>query len=886
MEGSARGMAIAAGFLATIGAFVMGILWVFSPAAEREEAFGGLAPANVSGYSITTTFTVDEDGVRRSTTVETPGQPKAVQAFHEGRIDGPALIHELGADLGVRDDRTPDDCFRTYNLTGTTIETETHDNDEGIPETTVRITEVVHSLLSRASHFRVCFPAGMPGEGATGSVEVVVHDFDVLAVRPTSDGSAVAAAEKRYSWDRVDGNETISIDLQRPALAFLGQLPGLSVYSLIPGTAGQLLAPLLYLILASIPSLLLLWALRIYREDLDVPARSIAEGIVLLGGTLAVAPLLPLLFSPLVEPTRAGLAQLGANVVETFGVPFQYEFDALQAGLYIAGLLVAIVVVLVARMARNRPLSWLSSLVTGGIVLQLAIMLAGAAAIVIATPLGGERVALRLAVWLVSAFLVGLVLWILTSGLQHVATGRLARWLRLSPVLIIPLALWLGIPLEDRVRGFRGESLGEYAFSVNDELFALSASSEVLLLVAAVVAAWGLWHRPNHTAGAPLPTWEDALDDASTVRVGTRSLIVPTAPVGTRAATIHALARAVFAGLLIGKVGVIAGLPLGLVAAFFLFPFVFSPLGTTAVLAAVATRLRDYRVQLTPALLALEETTEQSEPEAKDTNTEGHEGGVVAAASAAPAAVIHPPREDGGDGSRIAGRESEPPSAAAWRRGLVMASPPFVPRLAVLSLGPSASPWQNAVRSTRYGVLLQLVPLFLYIAFFLPMTLSSNDPRLWLELVSKLTVFVAGWAALAFFFGLFYEHLAEPTGLRKGLRFGLLVLAITLPWSLLAASQGRVLPSVVAFDALELVLFVAALGLLFDLAVLGVDDFQLGKLKSAVSSLTATSGLRPVAVFVGGLLTAAAVAIVSLLQGQIAELVSSVLSPFLPLAAG
>jgi hypothetical protein len=183
-------------------------------------------------------------------------------------------------------------------------------------------------------------------------------------------------------------------------------------------------------------------------------------------------------------------------------------------------------------------------------------------------------------------------------------------------------------------------------------------------------------------------------------------------------------------------------------------------------------------------------------------------------------------------------------------------------------------------------VLLQLLPLLIYAAFFLPTTVSSNDPRIWLDLVSRVAIFVSEWAAIAFFFGLFYEHLAESTGLRKGLRLGVILLAITLPWRLLAANQGRVAPSVVAFDALELVLFVAALGLLFDLAVLGIDGLQWGRIKAAVSSLTATSGLRPVAVFAGGLLTAAAVAVSSLLEGQITELISSVLSPFLPVGGG
>lgn len=882
-----RQVAIGVGLLATLGAWAMGLAWVVSPEAEREQSFGGTS-AVVAGYTISTTLTVDRESVGRVTIVRAPGQPKAVQAYHEGRIDGPTLVHELGGDLGVRDDRYPDECVRAYRLTGTTIDIETANDVVGLPVTTVTISEAADYLLTNSTSFRVCFPGGMPGDGASGSVEAVVHAFEVVAVTPTTDGADVKETEKRYRWEHLDQDETITIKLRRPALAFLAELPGLSAYTLIPGTVGQLFGTLAYLVLASIPALLLLWALALYRDDLDVPARDIAESIVVLAGTLAVAPLLPLLFSPLVQLAMGGLDELAPDIVTNLGVPPEYARDALQAGLYFGGLVIAGVLVLLARAAEIRPVSRLSGLVGRGIALQLGIMLVGGVAIVLATPIGGQRLALRLAVWLVSSLLVGAVLAILSSGLQHVATGRFARWLQFRWGLLAPLTLWLGIPVEGRIRAFEGASLGEFVYSVNDELFALASSSEILLLVAAIVAAWGLWHRRDHTAGSPLPTWEDALDDASVVQTGGGpALIVPTSPPGTRSATVSALARAIFAGLLVGKVGVIAGVPVALIVAFLVFPFVFNPVGTTAVLAAVATRLRDYRLELARAILESDAKGEAAgAPSVEAAAASEASGGGSGSSGGSVAETKHGnvEAEQVSPRGRPAGGSKVSPAIAAWRRGLALSSPPIVPRLAVLSLGPSVSPWQNAVRATRYGVLLQVLPLAIYAAFFLPATLSSNDPSLWLDLVSRLAMFVAGWAALAFFFGLFYEHLAEPTGLRKGLRLGLILLAITLPWRLLAANQGRVASSVVAFDALELVLFVAALGLLFDLAALGIDGLQWGRIKAGVASLTATSGLRPVAVFAGGLLTAAVVAATSLLEGQIGELVSSVLSPFLPVA--
>jgi hypothetical protein len=877
----ARRAAIAVGLLLTLGASAMGLTWVVSPATEREEAFGS-APAVVAGYTITTKIAVDRDGVRRETTVTAPGQPKAVQAFHQGRIDAPTLIHELGADVGVRDTRYPDECVRIYTLNAN-LDITTANDEAGVPETTVLISDSPQSLLNRASGLGVCFPGGMPAVDASGSVEVVVRDYEVLAVSPVSAGSEVRTAEKHYRWTTLDDSQTIAIELRRPALAFLAELPGLSAYSLIPGEAGQFLGTLAYLILAAIPTLLLLWALGVYRRDLDTQARDVAESVVVLAGTLAVAPLLPLLVSPLVGRAVEGLNRLGVSVTAAVGVPIEYEFEAVQGGVYLGGLVVAGVVVAVARFLGNRVLSRLSGLVGRAIVLQLGIMLVGAVALILGAQFGAERAMVRLAVWLVSALLVGAVLTILTSGLVTVATGRFARLLSLRWVAVIPLALWLAVPVEDRIRDFRGESLGEYAYSVNDELFALAASSEILLLVGAIVAAWGLWHRRDHTSGSPLPTWEDAMDDASVVRTGSAVLMVPTAPSGTRSATVIALARAVFAGLLVGKVGVIAGFPVALVIAFLAFPLVFSPLGTTAVLAALATRLRDYRRDLARAILASDADADNAESDSDATlskTSKSDSGGT--------ADLSKPDKLKGEQAVAVGQAAVKKPSAAvaAWRSGLALSSPPFVPRLAVLSLGPAASPWQNAVRATGYGVLLQLVPLLIYAAFFLPATLSSNDPRIWLDLVSRIATFVAEWAALAFFFGLFYEHLAESTGLRKGLRFGLILLAIALPWRLLAANQGRVSPSVVAFDALELVLFVAALGLLFDLAVLGIDGLQWGRIKAAISSLTSTSGLRPVAIFAGGLLTAAVVAIKSLLEGEISQLISSVLSPFLPVAGG
>jgi hypothetical protein len=227
------------------------------------------------------------------------------------------------------------------------------------------------------------------------------------------------------------------------------------------------------------------------------------------------------------------------------------------------------------------------------------------------------------------------------------------------------------------------------------------------------------------------------------------------------------------------------------------------------------------------------------------------------------------------------GLQPDKTSSRPSSRALALASDPLVPQLSVLSLGPSDEPWHNAARATRLGLVLQLPPLILYFLVFLPPTFAQQDPRLGLDLVLRIAGFVADWAAFGFFFGLFYEYIDAPTGLRKGLRVSFLLLALTLPVRLYAAWSGAVALSVIAFDAVEVVIFLGLLGLLFDLAVLGVSIGNLNEVKVAVQALTSTAGLRPVAVLAGALITAAIAAVTSLVTGEITDLVKSALTPLL-----
>jgi len=147
----------------------------------------------------------------------------------------------------------------------------------------------------------------------------------------------------------------------------------------------------------------------------------------------------------------------------------------------------------------------------------------------------------------------------------------------------------------------------------------------------------------------------------------------------------------------------------------------------------------------------------------------------------------------------------------------------------------------------------------------LPALLERNTARLFFNLGVNLILFVASWTALAFFIGIFYRHIPEPTGLRKGLRMRTVLVVLTLPVRLWAAANGDASAPTIAFDAVEVILFLGA--------VMGIELRHTDQLIAAKRALVVTSGLRPVVLFGGVLATAAGAAVTSLLTGEIVELV-------------
>src|SRR6185295_11432534 len=98
-----------------------------------------------------------------------------------------------------------------------------------------------------------------------------------------------------------------------------------------------------------------------------------------------------------------------------------------------------------------------------------------------------------------------------------------------------------------------------------------------------------------------------------------------------------------------------------------------------------------------------------------------------------------------------------------------------------LSLGPRPTNWDNGIHALKRGFIISLPFLLLYLLTFLikQIRLDSSFVFLWTAL--RIITFVLDWAVYAFFFGYFFNQLQGESGLKKGLRVALVVIACLFP---------------------------------------------------------------------------------------------------------
>lgn len=195
-----------------------------------------------------------------------------------------------------------------------------------------------------------------------------------------------------------------------------------------------------------------------------------------------------------------------------------------------------------------------------------------------------------------------------------------------------------------------------------------------------------------------------------------------------------------------------------------------------------------------------------------------------------------------------------------------------------LCLGPHQTSWENGIHALKRGLIISLPFLLLYLLTFLIRQIRLENPFVFLWTSLRIITFVLDWAIYAFFFGYFFNQLSGESGLKKGLKVALVVVACFSPMWLMSGISSVEL-SATFLRAGQIFLFFTVLGVwAFDYYTFRnslKDQFSWKKFAQFgdMPSFTAVASV---------LLTSAGVAFTSVLKGRFVELVSQLVSLIFP----
>ncbi len=195
-----------------------------------------------------------------------------------------------------------------------------------------------------------------------------------------------------------------------------------------------------------------------------------------------------------------------------------------------------------------------------------------------------------------------------------------------------------------------------------------------------------------------------------------------------------------------------------------------------------------------------------------------------------------------------------------------------------LTLGPHRTNWLNGIHAVKRGLIISLPFIVFYLLTFLIKEIRLNAPFVFLWTSLRIITFILDWAIYAFFFGYFFNQLKGESGLKKGLRVALVVIACLSPvWLTSGASSVEL--SATFLRAGQIFMFFTVLGVwAFDYHTFRKtlrDQFSWKRFAQFgdMPSFTAV---------VSVLLTSAGVAFTSVLKGQFLELATQLVSAIFP----
>jgi hypothetical protein len=194
----------------------------------------------------------------------------------------------------------------------------------------------------------------------------------------------------------------------------------------------------------------------------------------------------------------------------------------------------------------------------------------------------------------------------------------------------------------------------------------------------------------------------------------------------------------------------------------------------------------------------------------------------------------------------------------------------------VFAIGPHEGPGKNAFLAARWGLLL-LVPLIvLYLLVNLRSEVNPNQPFYWLSLALQLSIFIGRYLFISTFYGAYFEYIRGDNGLKKALFLSAFIAATLLPYQVFSLGANRNALFSFVLEVGQIAYFLIGLGLAFTWETLRRNGFPAKHLRIVISDV-------PSLVTAGSLVvTTIGVIITSLLQGQLTTILTTVMRVVLP----
>lgn len=203
--------------------------------------------------------------------------------------------------------------------------------------------------------------------------------------------------------------------------------------------------------------------------------------------------------------------------------------------------------------------------------------------------------------------------------------------------------------------------------------------------------------------------------------------------------------------------------------------------------------------------------------------------------------------------------------------------------MASTELASEDSVWLNVRLALRAAAVLQVPLLLIYLWQYPFASMTQQDQYYLQRLIFNIATYVGTWLTMAVAFALLFEYLRGVSGVRKGLWFAFAILAVTVPWQLISGLATTLSPAAIGIHVFEVVTFLGLLGAIFDLRLIHrAGKVRLDHPREMLKNLGAVSGMPDLAASIGLLLTAVATTIASLLTGEVTQLLTRVVSAFLP----